>query len=127
MDMRNQHTAHILNSKSMTELKLTLRSPEIAATIVSILSELSRAEVKHPTWPVDNVKRAAIVCEEAGEVIREANLLDEGKGSLSDLKIELIQCAGTCIRMLNEMNEDYKEMPGIIEYFEERSVKNGRV
>lgn len=93
-----------------TDLKLTLSSPEFAATIVSVLQEMGRAQEKHPEWPTCNVKRAAIVCEEAGEVIREANQLDEGRGSLTDLRNELIQCAGTCLRMLDVLNEDMEEL-----------------
>lgn len=71
---------------------------------------MNRAKAKHPQWPTDNVKRAAIVLEEAGEVIREANQLDEGKGSLTGLRNELIQCAGTCLRMLDVLNEDEAEL-----------------
>lgn len=94
----------------MVELNINVPTPEFAATIVSVLSEMNRAQRKHPHWPTDNVKRAAIVLEEAGEVIREANQLDEGKGSLTDLRNELIQCAGTCLRMLDVLNEDEAEL-----------------
>lgn len=101
----------------MTELNLRVTSPEIAASIISVLEEVSRAEEKHPVWTKDNVKRAAIILEEAGEVIREANSLDEGKGSLEWLRMEIIQTAATCFRMLNEMSKDEQETPDIIEYF----------
>jgi hypothetical protein len=109
----------------MTEIKITLPNEAFASAIVCVLEEMNRARKKHPEWPVCNVKRAAIVCEEAGEVIREANLIDEGKGSIESLRTELIQCAGTCIRMLNEISKDSDNEPSIIEYFEERSVRNG--
>jgi len=101
----------------MTELNLRVTSPEIAASILCVIEEVTRAEKKHPVWTKDNVKRAAIIAEEAGEVIREANLLDEGKGSLESLRIEIIQTAATCFRMLNEMSKDEDLQPGIIEYF----------
>jgi hypothetical protein len=103
----------------MTEVKIYLPSAEFATIIVCVLEEMHRAQTKHPTWPTDNVKRAAIVCEEAGEVIREANLLDEGKGSLNTLKRGLIQCAGTCLRMLDALSKDADIQPGIIDYFED--------
>ena len=102
----------------MTELNLRVTSPEIASSIVSVIEEVTRAEKKHPVWTKDNVKRAAIVLEEAGEVIREANRLDEGVGCLKELRIEIIQTAATCFRMLNEMTKDEQEVPDIIEYFE---------
>jgi hypothetical protein len=94
----------------MTELKLNVKSPEFAATIVSVLMELSRAEAKHPNWPSCNIRRAAIVAEESGELIREANLLDEGKGSLDRLKAECIETAVTCLRMLDALSADEKEL-----------------
>lgn len=103
----------------MTYLNLTLPTPELASIVVSVLEEMHRAQKKHPECPTDNVKRAAIVCEEAGEVIREANMIDEGKGSVESLKIELIQCAGTCIRMLNELSQDEEKQPDMIDYFED--------
>ena len=84
----------------MTELKLQVESPEMAVIIIQVLQEMRSAQSKHPEWPEDNVKRAAIVLEEAGEVIREANLLDEGHGSVDGLKSELVQTAGTCLRHL---------------------------
>jgi hypothetical protein len=94
----------------MTELKLKVSSPEMAASIIMVLSELSRATAKHPVWPTDNVKRAAIVSEEAGELIREANRIDEGVGSLNVLKNECIQTAAMCFRMLNALAEDEVEL-----------------
>lgn len=35
-----------------------------------ILSELTRAQQLHPIWPLDEVHAAAIVTEEAGELIQ---------------------------------------------------------
>lgn len=100
----------------MTELKINTENPETLASIICVLEEVARAEAKHPTWPQDNVKRAAIIVEEAGEVIREANRLDEGVGCLKALRMEVIQTAATCFRMLNEMSKDEQ---GVIEYFED--------
>jgi len=82
----------------------------MAGAVVMVLAEMQRAIHKHPEWPVDNVKRAAIVAEESGELIREANLLDEGKGSLSVLKNECIQTAAMCFRMLDALNSDELEI-----------------
>jgi len=78
-------------------------NPEDAAILVLILSELRSVERKHPNWPECNVKRSAIVMEEAGELIREANQLEEGKGSLLNLKMEAIQTAAMAIRMIKNL------------------------
>ena len=37
-----------------------------------VLTELRAAEKKHPGWPTDMVHAAAILVEEAGELIKEA-------------------------------------------------------
>jgi len=37
-----------------------------------ISRELKRAETKHPAWPEGRLRQAAIVAEEAGEVLRAA-------------------------------------------------------
>jgi hypothetical protein len=94
----------------MTELKLKVGSPEMAAAIIMVLTEMERAIHQHPKWPTDNVKRAAIVLEESGELIREANRIDEGVGSLDELKNECIQTAAMCFRMLDALAEDRAEL-----------------
>lgn len=94
----------------MTELKIKTKNPEMAAAIIMVLSEMDRAIGKYPKWPTDNVKRAAIVVEEAGELIREANRIDEGIGSLDELKSECIQTAAMCFRMLDALAEDRSEL-----------------
>lgn len=94
----------------MIELKLKVSTPEIAGAIVMVLAEMNRAISKHPSWPTDNVKRSAIVVEEAGELIREANRIDEGVGSLDELKNECIQTAAMCFRMLDALAEDRSEL-----------------
>lgn len=94
----------------MTVLKVNVKDPEFAATIVMVLQEMRAAQAKHPNWPTDNVKRAAIVMEEAGELICEANHLDEGKGSLKDLKAECIQLVAVGLRMLDAINGDQHEL-----------------
>jgi NTP pyrophosphatase (non-canonical NTP hydrolase) len=38
-----------------------------------IFNELRKAEAKHPGWPKDPVYGAAIVSEEAGELVKAAN------------------------------------------------------
>ncbi len=87
----------------LCDLKITTESPEMAMIIINVMTEMERAEILHPVWPECNVKRSAIILEEAGELIREANLLDEGKGDVMDLKNEIIHCAATCLRMLKEL------------------------
>jgi hypothetical protein len=111
----------------MTELKIKSESPETAAIIISILMEVERAEKKHPVWPGCHVKQIAFVAEEAGELVRAGNLLDEGKGTFEEIKTKAIHTAATTIRFLKNMaaTEKAHSHPDIIEYFEERSIDNG--
>jgi len=74
--------------------------------LFEILNEIARAEIKHPVWPTCNIGRAAIVNCEAGEALKEAIKISEGKGDLENLRTELIQAAGTCIRMVKAMDKD---------------------
>ncbi len=71
----------------------------------AVLKEMHKAKKKHPTFPTDIVKMTALVVEEVGEVMQEANNIDEGKGCYKKLKIELYQTIGVAFRMLSEMRE----------------------
>lgn len=105
-----------------TTLKIVTETPESAMAIMEIMMEVERAIKKHPEWPNCNIKRAAIVIEEAGELIREANLLDEGKGDLENLRTEAIQVAATAIRMLRALQGD-KQM---VKAHEDLQVSNNQ-
>ena len=67
-----------------------------------VFRELGAAEVKHPGWPVDPVHAAAILGEEAGELLQAA--LDftyqGGNFELGRMKKEAAQCAAMGIRFL---------------------------
>lgn len=89
-----------------TTITLTGGSLGEASVLIEVLSEIASAKTKHPEWPADHVSRAAIVSEEAGEVIREANHLREGKGDVRLLRSELIQTAGVCLRMIAIMDTE---------------------
>ncbi|KKL72850.1 hypothetical protein LCGC14_2080830 [marine sediment metagenome] len=68
--------------------------------IEAIEEELQRAEKKHPKWPENIFKQAAIVSEETGEMVRACLHLEDEGGSIHQVKDELVQIAAMCIRML---------------------------
>lgn len=68
-----------------------------------IISEVFRAEAKHPNWPDDPIHQAAIVNEEAGELIRAALQYQYEGGSREEIRKEAIQTAATCIRLLKNL------------------------
>ena len=55
--------------------------PQIRAALSHVINmvmgELNAAVIKHPFWPVEEVRRAAIVAEEAGELLQSALNLAE--------------------------------------------------
>ncbi len=74
-----------------------------------ITAEIQRAESKHPKWPIDLIHGTAVVAEEMGEAVREANLIVlENKNDVDDLRKELIETCATAVRMIVSIdNKNY--------------------
>lgn len=71
-----------------------------------IFQELRSAERNFPGWPDDPIHGVAILMEEAGEAIKEANDVRwKGKAN-SDLITELAQTGAMAIRALMSMEEE---------------------
>lgn len=107
----------------MTEFKILTKTPEAASILMQIMMEVDRATVKHPVWPECHVKQIAFVAEEAGELVRAGNQVDEGAATFTDVKTEAIHTAATAIRLLLKLPEteaSYNQLD-ISEYFETRS------
>jgi len=76
----------------------------LSLDIRSILNELSRAEKVYPDWPKDIVYQASIMNEEAGEVVQAVNnLVMHNKGSIEDIREELIQTGAMVLRCLKNL------------------------
>lgn len=74
------------------------------AVVLEVLAELERAKKKHPEFPTGIVRQVAIMAEEAGEAIREANNIEYGQnGDLDALRTELIQTAAMSLRVIENM------------------------
>jgi hypothetical protein len=70
--------------------------------------EILRAENLYPGWPADPVHAAAVVAEEAGELVKAALDYSYGKdggGPERDMRIEAIQTAAMAIRFLMGVGE----------------------
>ena len=72
--------------------------------IQEIRDELTNAEYKHPTFPVDIIHMVSVMNEEAGESIRAALNHTYEKEPIYLLKKELRQTAAMCIRVLENIN-----------------------
>jgi molybdopterin biosynthesis enzyme len=73
-----------------------------------VAAELVRAEHKHPSWPADMIYGAAIVAEEAGELIQAAIDYELAKGPAGPLTTEAVQTAAMGIRFLMNLGRDDK-------------------
>jgi hypothetical protein len=74
-----------------------------------ILKELKRTKKKH-RWPVHVVAQAAIVSEEAGELIREAlrykyELSENDEEAIKRMEKEAIQTAVVAIRFIENLRK----------------------
>lgn len=65
-----------------------------------VTEELLRARKLHPSWPEDSIHQAAIVQEEAGELIRAALQHELDGASKQPMETEAIQTAAMALRFL---------------------------
>ena len=71
------------------------------AILESVITELDLARAKWPDWPVDPVHAAAVVSEEAGELVQAANDFCYSGGNLDRMKAEAIQTVAMGLRFLD--------------------------
>lgn len=67
-----------------------------------IQAELARARKKFPNWPTDPIHAAAVIAEEAGEVIKAVleAVYEPHKGSRAKIRGEVLQTMAVCVRFL---------------------------
>ena len=82
---------------------------KIEIALVQIFSEVERVEKLHPDWPTNPIHQAAIVTEEAGELLQASLNHNEHKGSKKAIITEAIHTAATVIRFLKNINEESNE------------------
>lgn len=76
---------------------------EVKMALVDITTEYKRACLKHPDWSkYDTVHRAAVVAEEAGELVRACLQHQFEQGEQIEMTVEAIQTASTAMRFLIE-------------------------
>jgi NTP pyrophosphatase (non-canonical NTP hydrolase) len=80
-----------------------------ASIIDDILKELKKAKKKHPSWPEHIVARAAIVAEEAGELVRASLQFkyefdpDPESNQIYEMRKEALHTAAMAIRFLEQL------------------------
>jgi hypothetical protein len=77
---------------------------EYEKVITMIQEELCRAITKHPSWPTDMIHGAAVVCEEAGELIQATYDYEYKEADSAQLRQraleEAVQVGAMAIRFL---------------------------
>ncbi|MBF0482244.1 MAG: hypothetical protein HQL37_15315 [Alphaproteobacteria bacterium] len=95
-DRDAQITALQQRNTELVEENRTLRSPAIQA----ILEELSKAREKHPEWVEDPIHAAAILAEEAGELVKAAIDFSYSGAPIGEMFVEAAQVGAMAIRFL---------------------------
>ena len=78
---------------------------KIEEVISLVMTELNKAEEKHPVWPTDLVRAAGVVMEEAGEMIKAVLDHEEKNTSRYAIITEAVQTAASAIRFLKNFEE----------------------
>ena len=73
--------------------------------LVEIQSELDRARAKFPAWPDDKIHAAAILGEEAGELLQAALDYTYTNGEFERMREEAVQCGAMAIRFLLNLDK----------------------
>lgn len=100
-------------SESRSTLRAT-RNADHGAAIEAVLSEVSRATAKFPTWPTDPNHAFAVVGEEYGETLKEVLQLtyEPHKSSKESVKKEATQLAAMAVRFLMSLDRyEYTAQP----------------
>lgn len=79
---------------------------KIEIALAQIFSEVERAEKLHPDWPTNPIHQAAIVAEEAGELLQASLNHNEHKGSKKAMITEAFHTAASVIRFLKNIKEE---------------------
>ena len=71
-----------------------------------IIAEYERAKQQHPLWPTDPIHAAAIVSEEAGELVQAANDYTYDRENVRSTMIEeAVQVGAMAIRFLKNIGK----------------------
>jgi hypothetical protein len=103
---------------STTRKCIDTPSPAILPALEKVLAELEFAYKKHPVWPKDAVRQAAIVAEEAGELVQATLTMVETMETLRLSKVvrvgmekairkEAAQTAAMALRLLINYDTTY--------------------
>lgn len=79
--------------------------------LATVLSEITKATEKFPTWPTDPLHALAVLGEEFGEFTKAVlqRTYEPQKSTAEDVRIEAIQTAAMAIRFLMSL-DDYQHV-----------------
>ena len=73
---------------------------KVCDVLESFSFEMKRAERKFPGWPTDPIHAAAVLQEEAGELVQAALQFTYEGGSLESMRNEAVQVGAMALRFL---------------------------
>ena len=89
----------------LTKKNYAVMTDENVGRMIEItMIELDRAEMLFPVFPADPVHAAAIIAEEAGELVRACNQVTYENGTYEQVQKELVQTAAMCLRMMKNFS-----------------------
>jgi hypothetical protein len=80
------------------------KQQKVVGSMELVLAHLRLAEEQHPDWPTDPIHAAAVVSEEAGELVRACNRLAYEGAKVEEAIEEAAQTAAMGIRLLMNIN-----------------------
>jgi len=86
----------------------------VSEAVKLALAELKKAEEKHPNWPSDPIHAAAIVAEEAGELVQASLDTTYSGGSQDRMRAEASQVAAMGLRFLANLSTPDLREPRVV-------------
>lgn len=89
--------------KDILKLRIERMTDAEVEWIIRIFDEYEQAKIKHPNWPKDGIHRAAIVAEEAGELIKACLQYEYETGNIMEIRDEAVQTGAMAFRFLTQL------------------------
>lgn len=89
----------------MKQISFLTDDNKTSEAIGMVIDGLDEAEAKHPEFPSDPVHMAAILAEEAGEVVKATNNFYWHRGDIEEVRKELAHAGAMVLRMLLHLDQ----------------------
>lgn len=77
---------------------------DVLSIFDEVREELESAKLKHPQFPLDIIHGAAVIVEEAGEIVKASLQWTYEDGKMIEVYQETLQTAAMCFRLLENIS-----------------------